>query len=125
MASFWPGDQLVPSWARSASVPPARAGGGPVASSAVSLPGAVAVSWTTVTGRPANAAGGLRPASRHWPPDSTKIPVTPGLLQAPASSGSPVEPNATAVRPVSPHDRPAGLAASALVVTSGLQLVPP
>ena len=99
--------------------------GGPAASSAVSFPGAVAVSWTTVTGRPANPAGGFRPASRHWLPDRKKIPVTPGWLQAPASSGAPAEPNATAVRPVSPQDRPAGLAASAFVVTSGLQPVPP
>src|SRR5690242_16830103 len=96
----------------------------PAARSAVSFPGAVIVSWTTVTGRPANPAGGFRPASRHWPPDWKKIPATPGWLHEPASSGAPAEPNATAVSPVSPQDRPAGLAASAFVLTSGLQPVP-
>ena len=77
-----------------------------------------------MTGRPANPAGGVRPASRHWLPDRKKIPVTPGRRQAPASSGAPAEPNATAVSPVSPQDRPAGLAARALVLTSGLQPAP-
>src|SRR5450755_4272098 len=65
------------------------------------------------------------PARCQLPPAYAKIPATPGAAHWPASSGSPDRLNAAAVRLLSLHERPAGVAARDVVLASRVQPVPP
>src|SRR5215472_16644512 len=100
----------------------------PAASSAVVMPPVlvpVVVSRSTVTPLRAYAAGSAGPAGRHVPPAYAKTPAVPGRPQLAASSGTPDELNAAAVRPLSPQRRAAGEAARDRRVARVAQAVPP
>src|SRR5215471_16085939 len=95
----------------------------PTVRTALVRPAVVVSATTSVPPRAAEPVSRGAAACRARP-ESVKIPVTPGLLQSPATSGAPAGVHATAVSAVSPQARPAGAAASTRSEVREVQCAP-